>query len=64
MFLEKSPSQNQEISTFLSGETNFFDMIITFIIIIIASREDEMNDKYNDKLFTSNEVIQWNEWGD
>jgi len=27
------------------------------IIIIIASHEDEMNDKYNDKLCTSNEVI-------
>jgi len=23
-----------------------------------------MIDKYNDKLCTSNEVIQWNEWGD
>jgi len=23
-----------------------------------------MNDKYNDKLCSSNEVIQWNEWGD
>jgi len=28
------------------------------IIIIIASHEDEMNDKYNDKLCASNEVIQ------
>jgi len=28
------------------------------IIIIIASHEDEMNDKYNDQLYTSNEVIQ------
>jgi len=28
------------------------------IIIIIASHEDEMNDKYNDKLCTRNEVIQ------
>jgi len=27
-------------------------------IIIIASHVDEMNDKYNDKLCTSNEVIQ------
>jgi len=27
-------------------------------IIIIASHEDEMNDEYNDKLCTSNEVIQ------
>jgi len=27
------------------------------IIIIIASHEDEMNDTYNDKLCTSNEVI-------
>jgi len=27
------------------------------IIIIIASHEDEMNDKYNDKLCTSYEVI-------
>jgi len=33
-------------------------------IIIIASQEDEMNNKYNDKLCTSNEVTQWNEWGD
>jgi len=23
-----------------------------------------MIDKYNDKLCSSNEVIQWNEWGD
>jgi len=30
----------------------------------IATHEDEMNDKYNDKLCTSNEVIQLNEWGD
>jgi len=29
----------------------------SIIIIIIASHEDEMNDKYNDKLCTSNEVI-------
>jgi len=28
------------------------------VIIIIASHEDKMNDKYNDKLCTSNEVIQ------
>jgi len=28
------------------------------IIIIIASHEDEMNDKYNDELCTSNKVIQ------
>jgi len=27
------------------------------IVIIIASHEDEMNDKYNDKLCTSIEVI-------
>jgi len=33
-------------------------LIIIIIIIIIASHEDEMNDKYNDKLCTSNEVIQ------
>jgi len=31
---------------------------IIIIIIIIASHEEEMNDKYNDKLCTSNEVIQ------
>jgi len=31
---------------------------VIIIIIIIASHEDEMNDKYNDKLCTSNEVIQ------
>jgi len=35
-----------------------------FSRLTIASREDEMNDKYNEKLCTSNEVIQWNEWGD
>jgi len=37
-----------------------FDIIIIIIIIIIitiASHEDEMNNKYNDKLCTSNEVI-------
>jgi len=33
-------------------------IIIIIIIIMIASHEDEMNDKYNDKLCTSNEVIQ------
>jgi len=27
-------------------------------IIIIAKHEDEMSDQYNDKLCTSNEVIQ------
>jgi len=31
--------------------------IIIIMIIIIASHEDEMNDKYNDKLCTSNKVI-------
>jgi len=31
---------------------------IIITIIIVASHEDEMNDKYNDKLCTSNEVIQ------
>jgi len=31
--------------------------VTLIIIIIIASHEDEMNDKYNDKLCTSNEVI-------
>jgi len=31
---------------------------IIIIIIIIASHEDEMNGTYNDKLSTSNEVIQ------
>jgi len=30
---------------------------------MIASHEDEMNDEYNEKLCTSNEVIQRNEWG-
>jgi len=30
---------------------------VVIIIITIASHEDEMNDKYNDKLCTSNEVI-------
>jgi len=39
-----------EISTVLPNNNN--------IIIITASHEDEMNDKYNDKLCTSNEVIQ------
>jgi len=33
-------------------------IIIIIIITIIASHEDEMNDKYNDKLCTSYEVIQ------
>jgi len=32
--------------------------IIIIIIIIIASHEDEMNDKYNDKLCISNEGIR------
>jgi len=31
--------------------------VCIIIIIIISSHEDEMNDKYNDKLCTSNEVI-------
>jgi len=31
---------------------------VVIIKIIIASHEDEMNDKYNDKLCTSNKVIQ------
>jgi len=31
---------------------------LIIIIIIIASHEDEMNDRYNEKLYTSNEVIQ------
>jgi len=35
----------------------FQSLDITTKIIIIASHEDEMNDKYNDKLCTSNEVI-------
>jgi len=34
------------------------EIIIIIIIVIIASHEDEMNDQYNDKLCTSNEVIQ------
>jgi len=38
-----------------------FDKVDKIIIIIIASHEDEMNDKYNEKLCTSNEVIQRNE---
>jgi len=33
------------------------ESILIIIIIIIASHEDEMNDKYNDKLCTSNELI-------
>jgi len=33
-------------------------ILIIIMIIIIASHEDEMNDKYNDKLCTRNEVIQ------
>jgi len=33
-------------------------LIIIILIIIIASHEDEMKDKYNDKLCTSIEVIQ------
>jgi len=36
-------------------------IITIIIIIIIASHEDEMNDIYNDKLCTSNEVVQCNE---
>jgi len=36
---------------------NYFRHLVIIIIIIIASHEDEMNDKYNDKLCTSNEVI-------
>jgi len=43
------------VSSFLTCKS--FMYLIIIIIIIIASQEDEMNDKYNDKLCTSNEVI-------
>jgi len=40
------------------GQLASMTIVKIIIIIIIASHEDEMNDKYNDKLCTSNEVIQ------